>query len=311
MFALSLYKFTVPEGSNASFNSLKLTNKEPGVVYGIKSSSQLFSVGSDGGVSFAGGDYERNIEYSAVVQARYINGLEGSTQVLVEVQDINDNEPQFNKLKLSAAVSEATEIGQTIAIFTGDDKDSLRNGQLMFSLASPSEMFAIKNVNNTGVVILISTLDFEKVTQYSISVSLFDKGSPAKRSKQNAELTVNVIDENDNSPISTSNITSIAVSDNTTLDTVIYTVTFEDRDIGSNKELEYMIMPVPGISIPFAIGKSSGNISVSAALGSTTPTVYHVFVLVKDKGIPSRQTPFTLRVVVMPSQMNASYFAHC
>ena len=241
IFSLSHYQYNINESNvEEVLGTLEVTNKNKssGISYSIRSASpdaSYFSINSNGVISFKGGDYEEKKTRNVVVEARFSSGLAGTTHVLVSLKDVNDNDPSFSKLQHTASISEAAEIGETVTVFYGHDKDSTKNGELTFTLLTHTDIFMIKTINNMGVVTLASHLDREMKSEYSVFVSLSDQGSPVRNSSQNSHVTVIVLDENDNNPKPTSNISVIDIAISTAVGSVIHNVTFDDLDAGVNK----------------------------------------------------------------------------
>lgn len=65
--------------------------------------------------------------------------------------------------------------------------------------------------NQTGVLSPSSSLDYETTTQYVLNMSASDLGNPTRRTF--IDVTVNVMDVNDNSPVLNSRTVQVSLSE--------------------------------------------------------------------------------------------------
>lgn len=137
----------------------------------------------------------------------------GHTQVNIEVEDVNDNAPEFETSMVRISVPENAELGSPLFAAHAHDKDSGSSGQVTYSL-SPSPGNATQrggkgsgNGNGgsfaidarSGHLVLSRHLDYETVQRHSLIVTATDGGHPPL----SADLTilVDVQDVNDNPPV--------------------------------------------------------------------------------------------------------------
>ena len=76
-------------------------------------------------------------------------------------------------------------------------------------LCSFSGIFALNN--QTGALSLVKPLDYESVVQYTLNISAYDTGQPQRKAFSN--VTIHVIDANDNSPALQARIIRASVSE--------------------------------------------------------------------------------------------------
>lgn len=146
-------------------------------------------------------DYEDLTSYNLTVYAIDGGGRSGSVAVNIEVEDANDNRPEFDNVTLSVKVEENATVGDVITWVHATDKDSGLNGAVWYSLSNNSltmdnDVFGINC--QTGEVFVKESLDFERQTIYVLFVTASDRGQDS----QNAQTTiiVNIEDVNDNPP---------------------------------------------------------------------------------------------------------------
>jgi len=83
---------------------------------------------------------------------------------------------------------------------------------------------------------------FLQVQHYIMTVQAQDAGKPMLSST--VTVYINVIDENDNTPVFESNSYNVDVYENATVNTVVATVTATDRDSGKHIIGEPLLDPV-------------------------------------------------------------------
>ena len=76
-------------------------------------------------------------------------------------------------------------------------------------LCSLSGIFALNN--QTGALSLVRTLDYESTVQYTLNISACDTGEPPRKAFSN--VTIHVIDANDNSPALQARIIRASISE--------------------------------------------------------------------------------------------------
>ena len=123
----------------------------------------------------------------------------------IEVQDINDNTPQFPSSVLTISVPENTHMGALFSIPVATDKDSERNGVADYALAAGPDattLFGLQVAEDRGEklpqLIVLGLLDREVKDSYDLTIKAVDGGHPQRYSS--ALLRVVVTDANDNSP---------------------------------------------------------------------------------------------------------------
>jgi len=172
-------------------------------------------------------DYEDLTSYNLTVYVIDGGGRSGSVIVNIEVEDANDNRPEFDNVTLSVTVEENTTVGDVITWVHATDKDSGLNGEVRYSLSNSTltmddDVFGINS--QTGEVFLEEALDYERQTIYVLFVTASDRGQDSQIAQ--ATIIVNIQDVNDNPP-------SIAVNGFTASDDYLYIEIPEDSEPGS------------------------------------------------------------------------------
>ncbi|KAM7385879.1 hypothetical protein PAMP_001928 [Pampus punctatissimus] len=148
-------------------------------------------------------DYELMRRFTLTVLARDGGGEETTGRIRVNVLDVNDNAPLFQKEAYVGSLRENEQAVQSVARIRATDEDSPPNNFLTYTITSASafpDYFSIIMVEGYAVISVIRPLDYEQVPKGMIYLTVMakDGGKPARNST--VPVTVEVIDENDNPP---------------------------------------------------------------------------------------------------------------
>ena len=121
-------------------------------------------------------------------------------------------------------------------------------------------------------------------------------------------MTVEVLDENDNSPEFPSGAYSYPLAENTPTNTVVIDdVTASDDDSGTNSQIAYSLSGGNGV---FSIDISNGHITLVSSLNRETDANYTLNVTATDMGTPESRSAYQLlTVIVVDSNDNPPVFS--
>ncbi|CAH2225513.1 protocadherin Fat 3 isoform X1, partial [Pelobates cultripes] len=121
-------------------------------------------------------------------------------QVIIELEDANDNTPEFQQTSYESFVNESVPVGASILTVLAFDKDKGENGYITYSIASLNSLpFAINQF--TGTITTSDVLDFESSPEsYRFIVRASDWGSPYRHESE-VNVTIRVGNVNDNKPL--------------------------------------------------------------------------------------------------------------
>uniref|UniRef100_A0A8C1M950 FAT atypical cadherin 2 n=1 Tax=Cyprinus carpio TaxID=7962 RepID=A0A8C1M950_CYPCA len=142
-------------------------------------------------------DFELCREYYLSVEgARGKPLLSDIATVIINITDVNDNPPVFNRSSYSSVIAEDISPGDMVLAI---DLDGPPNNFIIYSIVSgdPKQQFSIDP--HTGHITVRSMLDREVITHYSLTVQAADEGDPPLSSA--VQVTVTVSDVNDNPPM--------------------------------------------------------------------------------------------------------------
>ncbi|KAH8266333.1 hypothetical protein KR038_000154 [Drosophila bunnanda] len=169
--------------------------------------------------------------------------LEGVCSFTVEITDVNDNPPLFDRQKYVENVKQDASIGTNILRVSASDEDADNNGAIVYSLTAPFnpndlEYFEIQA--ESGWIVLKKPLDVSR-DRYRLRVSASDKGTPPSAADVDVEL--DVVDRNNKPPIWDKSIYGpIHIRENVTVGTVVTSVK-ASSGIEGNPTVFYRLMP--------------------------------------------------------------------
>ena len=289
-FTKSVYSRKVPE--NIAINSLIVTvsatdQDGDNLTYNIPDSfiRSVFRVNASNGAItiIASLDYETTAMYHFIVEVS--DGgtpvRRNFTTVHITLTDVNDNAPTLLKTFYSVEVSEAAPFDCTAFILIGTDLDSGNNSKLVFNIieARPSSHPFL--ISEKGEITLKSSLDYEQIKQYNLTVSVHDSGSPPLYARDNITVSIQVKNENDNFPVFDKSQYNSTLGESSSAIPSIIKVHASDAD--QLNSLEYSILDKRLLSV-LQISSSTGLISAPEGLDFETINSYRFVVQVSDGG---------------------------
>ena len=298
VFDPSSYSMTVYENAtvNSTLISVTATDADAAgpnsdISYSIQSGNDdnLFGISSTGEISIIFElDFETATSHSLIVQAMD-NGTPSRSSmavVSVTVLDINDVAISLGNDQV-VSVTEYATVNSRITQFRTSNVEQIDNISDLMLSGDQVENFMIDAA--TGVVTLAQSLDYEVMTSYVLTVTVSDGIFSSS-----AQLTVNVLDENDNQPII--NVPDpFMIEEEMGENAVIGQVTATDGDSELNGEIQFGIVSNIGDDL-FTINASTGMIHTTAVLDRETLVNMNLFtppqsqqvlvVQAEDRGIP-------------------------
>ncbi|CAH1794571.1 unnamed protein product [Owenia fusiformis] len=240
---------------------------------------------------------------------------ENFTMVYLEIEDMNDNIPQFTKEEYKTELYENSPKGTNITTITATDADSGEFGKITYSIrGSGANMFHIDpDSGNISVAVDADLdhdlLDREKQDTYYLTLQARDGGNQ----RNTVQLEIQLLDVNDNAPsIRRSKYEAYVRENQPTLERPVI-VEAEDKDLTPNNIIEYSIIESSDPHHNFTIDNTTGRIDLSGPLDYDTmdPQLdgkYNLVVLAVDKGIPPLNSTVEVLVNVEDENDNQPYF---
>lgn len=217
-----------------------------------------------------------------------------TAQVSVILLDVNDCPPTFTSQKMTY-IQENTPVDTVVFTAKASDADSGPNSYVEYSLRGPfGNKFSIGTVD--GDVRLVGELDREELSNYTLTVVATDKGEPPLSSTM--DVTMTVLDVNDNTPSFSQNIYDIEIEENTLTGTDVTQVFASDADEGTNGQIRFSIARGNANS-GFRIDSVTGVISVARQLDRETLSSYSLVVQAADRGSSPRVDQATVNIVLL------------
>ncbi len=186
-------------------------------------------------------DREKQDSYKLIIRAQDLGDppKSNTTQVVVNVLDVNDNEPRFPSSNYYQSVAENVPEGYSVLQVTAFDPDQGLNSKVEYSLRDPSPDLPFDIDSTTGWIHTTRTLDREVSGSYRFYVQAKDQGSPNSLSALST-VQISVLDRNDNDPVMSQRSYDIVVSESEPLGSEILKVVATDPD--ENSEIRYDIV---------------------------------------------------------------------
>lgn len=226
--------------------------------------------------------------------------LTGSGTVRVVVQDVNDHSPEFERegrQGYRSAARENAAPGTVILHAKATDMDEGLNARIRYSLLGEhSERFAVDA--DTGVVSLAAQLDREELAEYHLTLIAKDSSATDPRATA-VNLTVTVLDENDNEPRFDETQYTVHVPAGTAAGEFVFGAEAVDADDGDNGRVRYSLSGDDATL--FRCDSVTGIITAGGTLSTDPHRVYGVRVTARDAGSPQRSASADLMVRVAPA----------
>ncbi|XP_028429145.1 protocadherin Fat 3 [Perca flavescens] len=263
---------TSPEGQNIIYT---IVDGDP---------SLQFDIGFDTGVISVihSLDYEAASSYHLTIRATdYLTGARAEVDVDVVVQDVNDNQPIFQKMSYRVVLSETAMIGTPALQVIATDKDSEKNNVVRYQIFSDvhnsTEYFHIDS--SSGLILTARMLDHELVQKYNFIVRATDNGFPPLSSEVSVIVVVN--DINDNPPVFNQLLYEAYVNELAPRGHFLTCVQASDADSSDFDNLEYSILS-GNERMNFVMDKTTGIITLSSHRKQRMEPAYSLNVSVSD-----------------------------
>uniref|UniRef100_A0A3Q3EB73 Protocadherin 1 gamma 31 n=1 Tax=Labrus bergylta TaxID=56723 RepID=A0A3Q3EB73_9LABR len=210
-------------------------------------------------------------------------------RVEIEIQDTNDNSPSFPTKEKVVKIAELVNLGARFPLESAQDPDVGTNSVRSY-LISKNDNFKLtvknhKDGRKIPELVLEKPLDREKLPVHNLILTAVDGGEPARSGT--SEITVIVLDNNDNAPQFERQLYEANVSEKATPGTEILHVKATDADEGLNGEIEYFFAEqTTNLILSLFDILPSGAIVVKGSIDHETKSLHRFDITAKDKGNP-------------------------
>ena len=270
-----------------------------------------FAIGKESGVIILAGslDYEavQSFSFMVVAQDDGVEPLSSTSQVFIEVIDLNDNPPVFDSNTYTVSVPENSILGTLVFQIPATDADATSNSELRYSITS-GNLAAVFSIDESfGLILMSDYLDREIVPFYSLGLRVVDSGTP--QFTATAVVEVNVLDVNDHHPRFESQTYSVTIPESLGIGMDVFTIEATDLDSEPNANLTYSIIE-GNANGDFQIDSSTGVIQTAKELDFETVPSYTLTILVSDNGSPlSLSDSSSLRISITDTNEHPPSFS--
>ncbi|KAM7000099.1 protocadherin gamma-A11-like isoform 14-T14 [Tautogolabrus adspersus] len=251
-------------------------------------------------------DYEKKRHFQINVRARDNGGLTDTCKVIVDVVDVNDNEPTIKIMSKSAIISESAIPNTVVTMINIQDPDSGENGRVKCFI-NENIPFVLKSTsNNFYSLVTDSDLDREIASEYNITVTCSDEGVPSLSSS--VTLTLQISDVNDNAPVFERSSYEAYIVENNTPGLSIFTVKARDADWNQNARVSYILddSSVNGVPVSsyVSVSADSGVIHAVRSFDYEQIKDFQFRVKAQDGGSPPLSSNVTVKIVIQDQNDN-------
>ncbi|XP_076730066.1 protocadherin gamma-A11 isoform X42 [Maylandia zebra] len=245
-------------------------------------------------------DFEDRNSFEMRAEAKDGLGLTSYAKVLIDVTDVNDNAPGIFVKSLTNPTPENVPPGTEVGIINVQDRDSGNNGQVHCSIQQGVPFKLVPSIKNYYSLVTTGQLDRELVSDYNITITATDEGSPPLSSSKSVQLSV--ADINDNSPVFDKQSYSAYVSENNKPGSTLCSVSARDPDWRQNGTVVYSLLAgeVNGapVSSYLSVNGDTGVIHAVRSFDYEQFRSFKVHVMARDNGSPPLSSNVTVSVFI-------------
>lgn len=230
------------------------------------------------------------------VKAISDDGLrESLTKVRVNVENVNDNAPEFEQKIYRAVIVENSKYPDKVLTVRANDMDAELTAQdraigysrVVYSLSGSNAVNFIID-NETGIIQVTPDhiIDREKIAELKFTVIAEDAvGKPTETRRSSADVIVTVLDLNDNPPSFSQKSYSAVIPENVEKNAFVFNISATDPDEGAGGEINYDFLNEGDAGGLLRINVKTGEIRTRTALtGKGRSEPYELIIRAQDNG---------------------------
>ncbi|XP_030595810.1 protocadherin alpha-8-like isoform X26 [Archocentrus centrarchus] len=221
----------------------------------------------------------------------------------IEVLDANDHSPTFSINETHLEISESALPGARFQLQGARDPDSDMFSIQQYKLSQNDHFrLEVKDREEDGkipVLFLHKALDKEAARIHRLLLTAVDGGKPARSGTM--EITVNVLDVNDNMPVFARETYTAVLDENSPIGTTIIQVNATDLDDGLNGEVIYSFGNNVNDKLRqlFEVDSSTGEIFVKGLIDFEAKDRYQIDIKASDKGPVPLATEKSVKITIV------------
>ncbi|XP_060759734.1 protocadherin alpha-8-like [Neoarius graeffei] len=223
----------------------------------------------------------------------------------IEVTDVNDHSPTFTEKEKRLEIAESTVQNTRFQLQAARDPDIGENSVRLYKL-SQNEHFDVeirdRGEDKLPFLVLQKPLDRERRAEHNLFLTAFDGGNPHRSGTLN--ITVTVLDVNDNRPIFSQDVYTSELKENTPIGTLVLKLQANDNDDGVNGEVSFVFGGDKNQNAfdIFVLDNSTGEIRVKGEVDFERTNIYKLDIQASDGGQPPLTTD--CRVIIKILDVN-------
>ncbi|XP_056132805.1 protocadherin gamma-A11-like [Lampris incognitus] len=312
VFSQAAYKASLPENSplGTTVITVSATDADEGVNgevtyeldHVLDESRNAFSLNQKTGEVRVNGpiDYEEESSYEIRISAKDGLGLASYSTLIIDITDVNDNTPVIFIQSFTNPIPENVPPGTEVGIINVQDEDSDNNRQVSCFIQQNIPLKLVPSIKNYYSLVTTGQLDRELVSDYNITITATDEGSPPLFSSKSVHLSV--ADVNDNPPVFEEQSYNAYVTENNKPGSTLCSVSALDPDWRQNGTVIYSILPgeVNGapVSSYLSVNGDTGLIHAVRSLDYEQFRSFKVHVMARDNGSPPLSSNVTVSVFI-------------
>ncbi|XP_060904130.1 protocadherin beta-16-like [Labrus mixtus] len=238
-----------------------------------------------------------------------VPSLSSSVTLTLQISDVNDNAPVFERSSYEAYIVENNTPGLSIFTVKARDADWNQNARVSYILEDSSfngvPVSSYVSVSaDSGVIHAVRSFDYEQIKDFHFRVKAQDGGSPPLSSNVTVKMVIQ--DQNDNPPqvlypVQTGgSVVAEMVPRAADVGYLVTKVVAVDVDSGQNAWLSYKLQKATDRAL-FEVGLQNGEIRTIRQVNDKDAVKQRLTVIVEDNGQPSRSAAVIVNVAVADS----------
>ncbi|XP_039670066.1 protocadherin gamma-A2-like [Perca fluviatilis] len=238
-----------------------------------------------------------------------VPSLSSSVTLTLQISDVNDNAPVFERSSYEAYIVENNTPGLSIFTVKARDADWNQNARVSYILEDSSvngvPVSSYVSVSaDSGVIHAVRSFDYEQIKDFHFRVKAQDGGSPPLST--NVTVKILIQDRNDNPPqvlypVQTGgSLVAEMVPRSADVGYLVTKVVAVDVDSGQNAWLSYKLQKATDRAL-FEVGLQDGEIRTIRQVTDKDAVKQRLTVIVEDNGQPSRSATVIVNVAVADS----------
>lgn len=237
---------------------------------------------------------ETEIEFSVKAISKNQN-REAIAKIIIAVENVNDNVPEFEQKSYRAVVTENVEYPEKVLTVYAHDADAelteldkqIGYSRVYYSLLGSNAVYFIIG-NSTGAIQVAPNqiIDREKNSELKFTVIAEDAaGKPTDTRRSTADIIITVLDVNDNAPVFSQKSYSAVIPENAPQSTFIINVSASDPDEGAGGEVNYEWLNEGDATGLLYLNSKTGEIQTQRPLtGKGRSQPYELIIRAHDNG---------------------------